>query len=150
FVSPGRQSFERNSQLRAVSTNCGFTRCNRAALLVPYFDRAEGRFKLLSEPEHHFFGRRVDRAAHPWVGVVKKGVRVRKGRHGAKERNENEITNVLAHDHRPNIGLPVLTLSAKIGLPMLFGKMSSRKKCSCPMTPTLVPLWRLTGISAST
>src|SRR5215510_15313672 len=29
------------------------------------------------------------------------------------------------------------------------GKMSSRKKCSCPMMPTLVPFCRFTGIIAS-
>ena len=41
-------------------------------------------------------------------------------------------------------------LLPKIGRPMELGKISSRKKCSCAMAPTLLPLCRLTGIIAST
>ena len=48
-----------------------------------------------------------------------------------------------------SVGLPVLMLFANIGRPSVFGKISSRKKCNCPMTPTLVPLCRFTGIIAS-
>jgi hypothetical protein len=40
-------------------------------------------------------------------------------------------------------------LAEKIGLPIELGKISSRKKCSCAITPTCLPLALLTGIIAS-
>src|SRR5262249_55906263 len=150
FVIARRQSFERDAQLRAVSANRGLTGSYRRTLLVTYFNGAECRLELLREPQHHFLRCWFDHAAHARIGMIKESMRRGKGRRRVEKGCDNEDMNGLAHNHRPNIGLPELMLLAKIGRPMLVGKISSRKKCSCPITPTLVPLCRLTGISAST
>jgi hypothetical protein len=61
--------------LRAISAESGFAGSHGRTLFISYVDAAEGRLKLVREPEHDFFWRLRDRAADSRACVVEMSMR---------------------------------------------------------------------------
>ena len=121
FVSSRRQCFDWDTQLCAAAGRSA--RTHRRTLLIADLNAAESWLDLLAKPEHDFSGRLRDCVANPRRGMVK--VSVRKGRACNRQHERDGRWND-AHGYRPNVGLPVLMLLAKMGRPNEFGNISSR------------------------
>src|SRR5712692_131219 len=106
---------------------------------VQHAHRAEGGLELLGEPEAHLGGRRLDRAAHPGIRVIEKGMRAALAG-SAQEHDEGDQRHADPQCHQ----------FPKIGRPMVVGNRSSRKKWIWPRMPTFLPVRSLTGRIAST
>src|SRR5665213_241787 len=151
FVCAGREMFKRHPHLRALSRiDARFSRLHRSAVAIAHFDAAEGRLKHFRKPQHHFAWRGRNGAADSGTGMIEMGMRHGRRRRANEERERGGRLNKISHGQRPNAGLPMLMPLPKIGRPIEFGNISSRKKCNCAMAPTPVPLWWLTGMIAST
>jgi hypothetical protein len=75
LVSSGTQRLERHPQLCAISAEGGFAGSHCRTLFIAYVDAAEGRLKLVREPEHDLFWRLRDRAADGGACVVEMSMR---------------------------------------------------------------------------
>jgi hypothetical protein len=63
-------------QLRTVTpVDACLSRLHRGAFFITHLDTAEGRLKLIGEPEHNLFRRRADRAADGRARPIKMSVR---------------------------------------------------------------------------
>src|SRR5665213_2799517 len=124
-----------------------FTAGNQRTAFVADLDGAESRLQMLGEPRRHWMRRRGRGTADLGAGVVGHGMG--EGYRRKQRGHDGEDSERSTHGLLPNAGFPVVKLLAKSGRPIELGKISSRKKCTWPMTPTLVPLSRLIGIMAS-
>src|SRR5438876_6623724 len=100
-------------------------------------DAAHGWFDGFRKSNLDFVGRRLNRAAYGWLRVFKKSVRF--DSRYASQHNQKQNQKPAFHFVPP-----------KSERPTLCGKMSSRKKCNCAITPTLLPVRSLIGMIAST
>ena len=105
---------------------------------------AEGRVQNIIKPDANADGRVVERCPRPGLGTDWQCVcpygsvpEAKEYEAGTERNRQSERVNDLHPYH------------GKIGLPILFGNRSSRKKWTRPRTPTLLPVRSLIGICTS-
>src|SRR5438105_11653799 len=106
------------------------------AARIKNLDAAEGRLNFFRKPNANLVRRCLERTTHSRLRGLEKSV-------SFNSRRTSQDNHKQAEDR------PFHLLPPNIGRPRLRGKRSSRKKCSCAITPTLVPVRSLIGTTAS-